>query len=342
MKKHYRIPVALATLLVLGIILVNTAAAAPLHCDSETSNNESTIALRKEILEAQPQSYTSLTTFKPLEGASQHLEDEVILPTDFPDEVEQLRERLPSTFKEAESCIKYPSNRFLLWTFDLRHVLWGRYQSHIFIGRDNLGRNAWGLYGNGYFVGRYGENTFFWGRYHEGLWKARGLFHEDSWGRYLTTPRIEAVRLDSTDLHGLRTAITLPSDEEALASNTVPFCGTTEEIKALRDRIPNTLEKAEASIPPLRTRYIMWTHDLKHVMWGRYGSGYFVGTDNQWKRTWGIYGNTIFAGLYDGTFFIGRYGQGQWCARYLFGERWSQGRFLGRPSPTVSTENDTW
>ena len=134
MKKHYRIPVALATLLVLGIILVNTAAAAPLNFNSETSNDESTNALQKKVLEAQSQSYTSLMTFKPLEKTAQHLENKVTLPTDLPDEVEQLRERLPSTFKEAESRIKHPSNRFLLWTFDLRHVMWGQYQSNIFLG----------------------------------------------------------------------------------------------------------------------------------------------------------------------------------------------------------------
>lgn len=342
MKKHYRLPVALATLLVLGIILVNTAAAAPLNLDSETSINESINAVHKKILEAQSQPYNSLSTFKPLEDSAQHIEDKMTLPTDLPDEVEQLRERLPSTFKEAESRIKYPSNRFLLWTFDLRHVMWGRYQSNIFIGWDNHGRNAWGIYGNGYFVGRYGENTFFWGRYHEGLWKARGLFNEDSWGRYLIAPGIEGVRLDSSDHNRFTTPIKLPSDDEALASDTGSFCGTTEVVEALRDRIPNTLEKAEESIRPLRNRYVMWTHDLKHVMWGRYGRGYFIGTDNQWKHAWGIYGNNIFAGLYDGTFFIGKYGRGQWCAKYLFGESWSRGRFTVSPSLTVSTENDTW
>jgi hypothetical protein len=340
MKKHYRIPVALATLLVLGIILVNTAAAMTLKTVSETSNNESAKAVQKIVLGAQPYNspYNSITTLKPFEETAQHTENRMALPTDVPNEVEQLRERLPSTFKEAESRIRYPSNRFLLWTFDLRHVMWGQYQSNIFIGWDNLGRNAWGIYGNGYFVGRYGEKTFFWGKYHEGLWKARGLFNEDSWGRYLIAPDVEAVRLNNSDLKGLMTPIKLPRDEESIANNTVPFFGTNEEIEALRDRIPKTLEKAEESIQPLRNRYLMWTHDLKHVMWGRFGSGYFVGTDNQWKRAWGIYGNNIFAGIYNGKFFIGKYGRGQWCAKYLFEESWSRGRFIVSPTPT---ENDT-
>jgi hypothetical protein len=337
MKKHYRIPVALVTLLVVGIILVNTAAAAPLNFDSATSNDEPIKGVQKNVLGAQFQSYNSITTFKPLEETAQHIQDKMALSTDLPDEVEQLRERLPSTFKEAESRIKYPSNRFLIWTHDLRHVMWGQYQSNIFIGWDTLGRNAWGIYGNGYFAGIYGEKTFFWGRYQEGLWKARGLFNEEeSWGRYLIAPRIEAVRLNKSDLKGLMTSIKLLRDEEALASNTVPFCWTNEEIEELRDRIPKTLEKAEESIQSLRNRFVMWTHDLKHVMWGRYGSGYFVGTDNQWKRAWGIYGKNIFAGIYDGKFFIGKYGRGQWCAKYLFGESWSRGRFIVSPSPTES------
>jgi len=341
MKKHYGIPVALATLLVLGIILANTAVATPLNLDSETSNNQSTTAVQKHVLGVQSTFYNSLTACKPLDEAAQTIEAKMALSTDLPIEVEMLKERLPSTFKEAESRIKYPSNRFLLWTFDLRHVLWGQYQSSIFVGWDNLGRNAWGIYGNGYFVGRYGHHTFFWGRYQEGRWKARGLFNEDeSWGIYLIAPEIEAVTLNSSDLKGLKTPIEFPKDE-ALASNTIPFCGTNEEIEALRDRTPKTLEKADESIQPLRNRFVMWTHDLTHVMWGQYGSGYFVGTDNQWKRAWGIYRNNIFAGLYDGTFFIGKYGRGQWCAKYLFEERWSQGRFIVGPNPTVSTENDT-
>jgi hypothetical protein len=327
MKKHYGIPVALATLFVLGI--------------SEASDNKSAESLQKNVMEVQPQPYNSITTFKPLEETAPIIDDRMILPTDLPNEVEQLRERLPSTFKEAESRIKYSSNRFLLWTFDLRHVMWGQYRSNIFIGSDNLGRNAWGIYGNGYFVGIYGEKTFFWGKYHEGLWKARGLFNENSWGRYILAPAIEAVQLKGSDVNELTTPITHSRDGEALASYTIPVYETNEEIEVLRDRIPKTLEKTEESIRPLRNRYIMWTHDLKHVMWGRYGNGYFVGTDNQRKYAWGIYGDNIFAGLYDGKFFIGKYGRGQWCAKYLFGENWSQGRFIVSPSPTESTENDT-
>lgn len=338
MKKQLGIPVALATLVILGIVLVNTAAATSLITFSEASINESVSTMQLNVLGAQPD---SITTFTPIETA-QHLENKLTLPTKLPDEVKQLREKLYSSFKEAESRIKYPSDRFLLWTHDLRHVMWGHYQNNIFVGQDNLGRKAWGIYGNGYFVGRYGETTFFWGRYQEGFWKAKGLFdEEESWGKYLTAPRIGALQLNRSDLKGLITATKLPRDEEALAG-TVPFYVTNEEFEKLKDRIPKTLKKAEDSIQSLRNRYLMWTNDLKHVMWGRYGNGYFVGTDNQRKHAWGIYGNHIFAGIYDGKFFIGRYGKGQWSAKYLFDENWSQGRFITRPSPTTNTEKDTW
>jgi len=74
-------------------------------------------------------------------------------------------------------------------------------------------------------------------------------------------------------------------------------------------------------------------------MWGSYGSGRFVGTDNLGKRCWGIYGKGIFAGFYDGDFFYGKYEKGNWKAQCLFGLENSRGDYKLFPTPTLSAEN---
>lgn len=109
-----------------------------------------------------------------------------------------------------------------------------------------------------------------------------------------------------------------------------------EEIEKLKSLIPETPEAAETSIYPSRTRFLLWTNDGVHIMWGTSGNGVFVGTDNLGKRCWGIYGRGIFAGFYDGEFFWGRYSNGAWRARYLFGLRYSSGRYLLFRTPTLS------
>ena len=107
----------------------------------------------------------------------------------------------------------------------------------------------------------------------------------------------------------------------------------------LKKSIPATLEETEASIYPIRRRFLMWTHDGVHIMWGAFGNGRFVGTDNLGKRCWGIYGSGIFAGFYDGEFFWGRYNNGAWKAQYLFGLRYSAGKYVLFPQPTVTSAN---
>jgi hypothetical protein len=109
-----------------------------------------------------------------------------------------------------------------------------------------------------------------------------------------------------------------------------------EDIEKLKPTIPKTPEEAETAISPSRNRFIMWTADGAHVMWGIYGNGRFAGTDNLGKRCWGIYGNGIFAGFYDGEFFWGKYNTGSWKAQYLFGLRYSYGKYVLFPSPTLT------
>jgi hypothetical protein len=75
-----------------------------------------------------------------------------------------------------------------------------------------------------------------------------------------------------------------------------------------------------------------------HIMWGVYGNGRFVGTDNLGKRCWGIYGKGIFAGFYDGEFFWGKYDNGAWKAEYLFGLEHSRGDYVLFPPPAATTD----
>ena len=115
---------------------------------------------------------------------------------------------------------------------------------------------------------------------------------------------------------------------------------TTVDVEKLKTEVPKTLQEAEANILPIRTRYLMYTSDGVHIMWGVFGNGRFVGTDNQGKSCWGIYGQGIFAGFYNGEFFWGKYSNSNaWKAEYLFGLRYSEGKYVVFPSPiaTAST-----
>ena len=108
-------------------------------------------------------------------------------------------------------------------------------------------------------------------------------------------------------------------------------------MSTLKERIPKTLEETEALVMPVRSRFLMWTKDLTHVMWGSFGNGHFVGTDNLGRRAWGIYYQGVFAGFYDGEFFYGRYSNGCWKAQNLFGLPQSYGRYTVAPFPVPTT-----
>ena len=110
------------------------------------------------------------------------------------------------------------------------------------------------------------------------------------------------------------------------------------DIEKLKELVPETYEEVEAEVLPLprRTRFLMYTHDGKHIMWGYLGNGCFFGQDNLGKRCWGIYGKGIFGGFYGGGFFWGRYRNGQWKAVYLFGEQYTHGEYI--LFPTISLE----
>ncbi len=107
------------------------------------------------------------------------------------------------------------------------------------------------------------------------------------------------------------------------------------DVEELKEMVPNTYEETDAQLSLTRTRFLLYTHDGKHIMWGFVGNGYFVGTDNLGKHCWGIYGNGVFAGFYDGEFFWGRYRNGNWKAEGLFGEDYTHGKYILFPTPTV-------
>ena len=99
------------------------------------------------------------------------------------------------------------------------------------------------------------------------------------------------------------------------------------DVEDLEESVLGTYEETDSRICQ-RTRFLLYTHDGKHIMWGFVGNGYFVGEDNLGKRCWGIYGKGVFAGFYDGEFFWGKYRCGNWKAMGLFGENYTHGKYM--------------
>lgn len=111
-----------------------------------------------------------------------------------------------------------------------------------------------------------------------------------------------------------------------------------DDAEQLRELTPETYEEAENSISRVRHRFILYTANGVHVMWGVLGNGRFVGTDNLGKRCWGIYGKGVFAGFYDGEFFWGHYCNGYWKAQDLFGLNYSRGEYVVFPAPALTVD----
>jgi len=238
-----------------------------------------------------------------------------------------------------------------MWTSDLRHIMWGRYGNGFFVGTDNLGKRSWGIFGKGFFAGFY-DGEFFWGKYHRGLWAARGLFGErHARGKYVVSPTIALRSIAETRLNvsPVETANSMTPMRSISISRASPATTVSaeplskavpDEVERLRRMMPEDLKKAESQVRPLTNRYLMWTHNLKHIMWGYYRNGFFVGTDNHGKRSFGIYGNGFFAGFYGEEFFWGRYRSGYWRAENLFGKEKTCGRYVTAPAPvTADTTN---
>lgn len=99
--------------------------------------------------------------------------------------------------------------------------------------------------------------------------------------------------------------------------------------------VSKTLWGEEEAVPIVR-RFILWTHDGVHVMWGTLGNGYFIGEDNEDVEVWGIYHGGTFAGFYGDEFFHGAYRGNKWVALNLFGENLSYGKFELFPKPHIT------
>lgn len=106
----------------------------------------------------------------------------------------------------------------------------------------------------------------------------------------------------------------------------------------LMDKIPANLSEVDIAISKTvqPNRFLLYTNDGKNVMWGLVANGYFRGKDNHNKYTWGIYGQNVFAGFYDGEFFWGKYRNGRWIAHGLFGLKNARGKFVVFPQLTPS------
>jgi hypothetical protein len=106
------------------------------------------------------------------------------------------------------------------------------------------------------------------------------------------------------------------------------------DVEDLKESVLGTYEETDSRICQ-RFRFLFYTYDGKHIMWGFVGNGYFVGQDNLGKRCWGIYGKGVFAGFYDGEFFWGKYWCGNWKAVGLFGENYTHGKYILFPTTNI-------
>ena len=149
-----------------------------------------------------------------------------------------------------------------------------------------------------------------------------------------------AVKAPAPSANALEAVEKLEPDESIAPDNSVIISPEQAEDKEqLKALAPVTIEEAESSIYPVRRRFLLWTNDGVHILWGIYGNGRFVGTDNLGKRCWGIYGKGVFAGFYDGDFFWGKYCNGSWKAEYLFGLDNSRGEYVLFPPLAITTDN---
>lgn len=124
-------------------------------------------------------------------------------------------------------------------------------------------------------------------------------------------------------------SITVVPDETGDISNV--------DVDKMRELVPESYEETDARVVQ-RTRFLLYTKDGKHIMWGFVGNGHFIGTDNMGKRCWGIYGKGVFAGFYGGEFFWGQYRCGNWKAQGLFGLNSATGKYVIFPIPTLTAD----
>lgn len=149
-------------------------------------------------------------------------------------------------------------------------------------------------------------------------------------------PQVASVTSSNSSSSNLATP-TPSSNTQSSSATSSPAPTEPSAIEKFKAQVPKTLEEAQAAIP-IKTRYISYTSDGAHVVWGFQGHGNFTGTDNNGKQLWGIYGQGICAGFYDGKFFWGQYSNdGSWKAQYLFGLNNSSGKYVVFPLAIAAT-----
>lgn len=158
MKKTYSISLAVVSVLLLAVLASNLVMASITDLSSEQ------------------------VTTKP------DLTNTVEIPVEIVDDIDALIELAPGSYEEAQASIRPARNRFILWTGNGVHVMWGFYGNGRFVGTDNNGKRCWGIYGKGVFAGFY-DGDFFYGKYEAGKWNAQYLFGlENSRGEYKLFP----------------------------------------------------------------------------------------------------------------------------------------------------------
>ena len=111
---------------------------------------------------------------------------------------------------------------------------------------------------------------------------------------------------------------------------------SADDVKGLANEIPSYAAVTNQIRP--RNRFVLWDYTGIHVMWGVYGNNYFTGKDNLGKKAWGIYYAGDFYGFYGKHFFYGRYAEGNWKARGIFGMRSTWGQYVTFPALTLAAE----
>ena len=188
MKSKNRVKICLTTLFVVCLLAMTTMALANALPTTASANVNVVSPTRISTASGLSASSGVKTPSNGIDAA---------LPSTVPAEVQKLKEQLPTTYEVAEARVLPLKGRFLMYTYDLRHVMWGQFGGQYFTGVDNLGKHAWGIYGQGYFAGFY-DGQFFWGKYSNCAWKATGLFGLNiASGRYVTYPILIPITASS-------------------------------------------------------------------------------------------------------------------------------------------------
>lgn len=113
---------------------------------------------------------------------------------------------------------------------------------------------------------------------------------------------------------------------------------TEEQIETLKASMEDSYESTEEIMENSEgesNKFLLWSHGGEHIAVGYYENGFFIATDLDGVKIWGVYSNGIFAGFYGDDFFYGRYWRGRWGAWNIFGEEFEWGRYVLFPNADI-------